>query len=108
MQNLDISVVKSPSATDTKDGSAFESLQSLEIRISALNWIMLLLKLVIERILTECEGNCLEKGDFMQLDTNVYDTALRYFLSNETTQLHMLQDSNFHSYCIKFIKLRRD
>ena len=51
--------VNSPSATDTKDGTACESLQSLEIRISALDWIMLLRSVLTERILTECAVNCL-------------------------------------------------
>jgi hypothetical protein len=80
MQNLDISVVNSPSATDTKDGSAFQILQSFEIRITALDWIMLLREMVTERILEECEGKFLEKADVIQLGTSVCYTALRYFL----------------------------
>ena len=40
--------MNSPSATDTKDGSAYESLQSLEIRIIAMDWIVLLCAMVRE------------------------------------------------------------
>jgi hypothetical protein len=84
MQNLDISVVNSPSATDIKDGSAFQILQSFEIRITALDWIVLLREMVTVRILRECIGNCLEKGDVIQLGTNVCYTALRYCLGKAT------------------------
>ena len=42
MQDLDFTAVNAPSATDTKYGSTCESAQLLEIRITALNWIMLL------------------------------------------------------------------
>jgi hypothetical protein len=48
MQDLHFTPVNSPSATDTKDGSACESLQSLEIYITALDWIMLLRSVVRE------------------------------------------------------------
>jgi hypothetical protein len=37
LQYLGLTVVKSLIATDTKDGSACESLQTLEIRIAALD-----------------------------------------------------------------------
>jgi predicted CoA-binding protein len=48
MQDLHFTPVNSPSATDTKDESACESLQSLEICIIALDWIMLLRSVVRE------------------------------------------------------------
>jgi len=51
MQDLHFTPVNSPSATDTNDESTCESLQSLEIRITALDWIMLLLNMVTELIL---------------------------------------------------------
>jgi len=41
MQDLDFTTVKSPSAKGRKDGSTCESLLSLEIRITALAWIVL-------------------------------------------------------------------
>ena len=47
-----------PSATDLKDGFACETLQSLEIRINALDWNMLLRDMVKEEkyiILSYCE-----------------------------------------------------
>jgi len=56
---FDFILVNSPSATDTKDGSACESLQSLELHITALDWFMLLRNTVTERNLMECESNCL-------------------------------------------------
>ena len=46
MQDFDFTAVNSTSATDTKDGSACESVQSREIRITALDWIMLLRSVV--------------------------------------------------------------
>jgi hypothetical protein len=57
MQDFNSTPLNSPSAADTKDGSACESLQSLEIRISALDWIMLLRSVLTEKILKECAGN---------------------------------------------------
>jgi len=60
MQDLNFTPVKSPSATDIKDGSACESLQSLEMRITALDWFVLLRNMVRERSLTEFESNSLE------------------------------------------------
>ena len=59
MQHFHFTPVNSPSVTDTKDGSACESLQSLETRISALYWIMLLRSVLTEKILKDCAGNCL-------------------------------------------------
>ena len=41
MQDLHFTAVRSPSTTDTKDGSACESLQTLEIRFTALDWDLL-------------------------------------------------------------------
>jgi len=41
MQDLDFTTVKSPSAKGTNDGSTCESLLSLDIRITALDWIVL-------------------------------------------------------------------
>jgi len=52
MQDLDFIAVNSPSAKDTKDGSACESVASLEIHISTLEWSTLLWNEVRERILT--------------------------------------------------------
>jgi hypothetical protein len=40
MQDLDCATVNSPSATDIKDGSACESVQSFENRNTALDWIV--------------------------------------------------------------------
>jgi len=52
MQDLDFTSMNSPNAMDTKNGSAFEPLLSLEIRITALDWIMLLCSRVRESSLT--------------------------------------------------------
>ena len=41
MQELDFTPVNSPNAKDTKDGSAFESLNALEIFVTALDWMLL-------------------------------------------------------------------
>jgi len=60
MQDLHFTPMNSPSATDTKEGSASESLQSLEILITALHWVMLLRNVFMGRNLTEFEGNCLD------------------------------------------------
>jgi len=60
MQSLDFTTVNSPSATDTKFGTACEYLQPLEIRITALYWFRLLRNMVMEKNLRVCEGNCLE------------------------------------------------
>jgi hypothetical protein len=57
-QDLNFTVVKSLNETDTNVRSSCESLQSLELHITALDWIM-----VTERNLAECESNCL--GDVM-------------------------------------------
>jgi len=59
MQDINFTPVNSPSATDTKDWTACESPQSLELYIIAMDWIMLLRNTLTERNLTECEGNCL-------------------------------------------------
>jgi hypothetical protein len=57
MEDPHFTPVNSLSATDTKDGSAGESLQSLEIRFKELDWVMLLRWMVREnfRILLEFE-----------------------------------------------------
>jgi hypothetical protein len=60
MQDLNFTPVYSPTATNIKDGSACESLLSLEIRITALDWFVLLRIMVTERILTEFEDKSLE------------------------------------------------
>jgi len=41
MQELDFTPVNSPNAKDTKDGSAFESQNELEIFITALDWMLM-------------------------------------------------------------------
>jgi hypothetical protein len=41
MRDLDFTPMNSLSAEDKKDGSACESVQSLEIHITALHWILL-------------------------------------------------------------------
>jgi hypothetical protein len=58
MEDPHFNPVNSLSTTDTKDGSAGESLQSLEIRVTELDWNMLLSSMVREnfRILSEFEG----------------------------------------------------
>jgi hypothetical protein len=56
MQDLNFTPMNSLSATDTKNGSTCESLQSLEIRIIALDWIMLLRYMVSETILKFCQN----------------------------------------------------
>jgi hypothetical protein len=96
MQDLDFSAVNSPNATDTKNGSACESLQSLEIRITALHWIALLRNTVTERNLTECEGKSPEGYHAVQFGRCVHFTALRYSLSNKIKRIRMLQDCNLH------------
>jgi hypothetical protein len=48
MEDLHFTPVKSLGATFTKDGSPCESLQSLEIRVTELDWIMLLRSMVRE------------------------------------------------------------
>ena len=76
-----------------------ESLQSLEIRTTALDWIMLLLSVLTERILTEGAGNCLGWRDAIQIGRYVYVSAPSWYMRNKTTQRHMLQYSNLHSHC---------
>jgi hypothetical protein len=100
IQDLDFTPVNSPSATDTKGGAACESLQSLEIHITELDWIMLLRSVVTERNLTECESNCLGWRDAVQFDRQVYVTAPSWCISSKITRRHMLEDSNFHIQCI--------
>jgi hypothetical protein len=55
MEDPHFTPVNSFSDTDTKDGSAGDSLQSLEFRVIELDWIMLLRSIVIEnfRILSD-------------------------------------------------------
>jgi hypothetical protein len=96
MQELDFTAVKSPSAADTNDGSACESLQSLENRITALNWIVLLRNMFTERNLTECEGTSPDGYHAVQFGRSVYFTALRYSLSNKIQRIRMLQACNLH------------
>ena len=57
MPDLHFTTVNSPSATHTKDGSDVNiySNWKLEKRITALDWIMLLRNMVMERNLRECE-----------------------------------------------------
>ena len=95
-QILHYTPVNSPSATDTKDGSECESVQSLEFRIIALDWIVLLRNMIREKNLTECEGNILEECHALQFGRHVYFTALRYSLSNEIKRFRMLQDCHWH------------
>jgi len=74
----------SPIATDVKDGSACEYLQSLEIIVTALHWIMLLQSVVTLVIMNECEGNCLEWWDAVQSGIHVYVAASTcYAFSNK-------------------------
>jgi len=101
MQDLNLSTVNSPSATDTKDGSACQSLQSLELHITALEWIMLLRNMITQRNLTECESNCLGWSDAMQFGWHVYVTEPSWYMSNKITRRHMLEDSNFDIQCIR-------
>jgi len=55
LQDPDFTATNTNSATDTNNGSACEFLQSLEIRIAALDWIMLLRFMVTVRTFTGCE-----------------------------------------------------
>jgi len=103
MQDHHFTAVNTPSATDTKDGSACEYLQSLEIHVTALDWIMLLRSMVGERILKECEGIYLECCKFVQFGRHVYNTALRYCMSNEIKQRHILQNCNLHRLRVFFL-----
>jgi hypothetical protein len=48
MEDPHFTPVNSLSATDTKDGTAGDYLQSLEIRVTELDWIMLLRSMVKE------------------------------------------------------------
>jgi hypothetical protein len=56
MQDLHFTPVNSPSATGTKDGSTCKSPQSLEIRITALDWIVMR-NMVAGKNLTELKVN---------------------------------------------------
>ena len=94
MKDLHFIAVNSLSATDTKDGSACESLQSLEICITALDWIMR--NMVTERNLTDCEGNSPEGCHAVQFCRHVYLTVLRYSVSNKNKLIRMLQDGHLH------------
>jgi len=58
MQDVEVTPVNSPIATDKTDGSACESLQSLENHITALDWIVLLCYMVTEGNLKECVSFC--------------------------------------------------
>jgi len=92
--------VKSPNATDTKEKSAFEILQSLEIIITALDCIMLLRSKVRESNMTYCEGYCLEFIEDLQFGRDVIITTHFCHVWNKITPRHMLQDSILHSQCI--------
>ena len=52
LEDFDFISVNVPCSTDTKDGSACESLKLLEIHITALGWIMLMRNMGTERNLT--------------------------------------------------------
>jgi hypothetical protein len=94
--------VNSPKATDTKNGSACESLQSLEIRIAALHWIVLLRNTVTERNLTECEVNSPDGYHAVQFGRCVYITALRYSLTKlnvfECCKIVICTESDFEKF----------
>ena len=59
MQDLDFTLVKAPCSTNTNGGSAWKFLQSLELHVTALDWIMVRRNMVTERNLTEGESKCL-------------------------------------------------
>ena len=100
MQDRNFTPVNSPSATDTKDWTACESPQSLELYITALDWIMLLRNIVMERYLTKCEINCLGWCDAKQFGRHVYVTAQIWYMSIKITRLHVKEGSNIHTQCI--------
>jgi hypothetical protein len=75
MQDLNFTPMNSPSATDTMDGSTCESLQSLEIRITALDWIMLLRYMVSKTILEFCQNK--------KFCRPIYVTAHSHSMSNK-------------------------
>ena len=57
MHDLVFTPVNAPCSI--KDGAACESLQSLELHITALNWIVLMRNMGTERNLAECESKYL-------------------------------------------------
>ena len=59
IQDLDFTLVKAPCSTDTNGGSDWKFLQSLELHVTALDWIMVRRNMVTERNLTEGESKCL-------------------------------------------------
>jgi hypothetical protein len=75
MQDLDFTPVNLSSATDTKDGSACESLQSLEIRITALDWIKLLPSVDTERILKVGRLFQVRPCSLVDISTSLYQVA---------------------------------
>jgi hypothetical protein len=93
---LGFTAVNSTNATTTKNGPACESLQPLDILNTALDWNVLLLNMVTERNLTECEGNSSEVYHALQFGRRVYFTTLRYPLSKKIKLIRMLQDCNLH------------
>jgi len=94
MQDLNFTPLKSPSATDINDGSACESLKSLEIRIIALDWIVLLRNMVRERILTEFEVNSLEWGDHVHFGRHNI-IAPRWYMADKSTEIYRLEENKF-------------
>ena len=96
MQDFNFAPVHSPSATDTKDWTACGYLQSLELYITALDWITLLRNTMTERNLTECERNCLGWRDVLHFSTQIYVIAQIWHVSNKITRRHMMEDSNIH------------
>jgi hypothetical protein len=98
VQDIAFTPVNAPSSTDTKNGSACESLQSLELHVTALDWIMLLGIMVTERNLTECESNCLVWRAALQFGWHVTEPS--WYMSSKITRRHMLEDSHFHIQCI--------
>jgi len=77
--------MNTPSATDIKGRPACESLQSLDIRINALDWITLLHNVVTYTILEFCQNVNYGRYDYI--------TKHIHSLSNKTTRRHMLQYS---------------
>ena len=106
MQDFNFAPVHSPSATDTKDWTACESLQSLEFCIRVLDCIILLRNMITERNVTECERNSLGWRDAVQFVTHIYFTAQIWHMSNKITRRHKMEDCNFHIqyitvYCVQ-------
>ena len=84
LQDFESIPVNAPSSTDTKDGCACESLQSLELHFTALDWIVLMRNMVKERNLRECESNCLGWRDAPQFGIQIYFMTPNYQNGNNT------------------------